>query len=123
MCFAIRDQTLQTGFGGFELFASAAVTWHLSRFDWDIVVSLYTLFLELLHDLPEPCVDAQFEAFAELFVAQWTQTLVFALPVPGDTGLAEVVSTWNRNRLDEEIHADGARELIFRQQTIGRGHF
>lgn len=78
--------------------------------------------LKILHNLPESDVDTKFELFVELLVAQWTLTLLFVFPVFGETGFAEVVSTWNRNRLSEDIQADGALELIFCQKTAGCGH-
>lgn len=80
------------------------------------------MFLKILHNLPESGVDTKLEPFVEFLIAQWALTLLFAFPVPGDTGLAEVVSTWNRNRLGENIQTDGTLELILRQERAGCGH-
>lgn len=118
----VRRQTHQTSFRCLERVARAVVTWHLSWFDWGIVGSYLIMFLEILHNLPESGVDTKFEPFVELLFAQRTLTLLFAFPVPGDTGLAKVVSTWNRNRLGENLQTDGAQELILRQETAGCGH-
>lgn len=71
-------------------------------------------FLKLLHNLPELGVDADLEAFAKLVVAEGALMLLLAHPVPGDAGLAEVVSTRSGNRFGIDIQADGACELIRR---------
>lgn len=122
MCLTERGQTHQTCFGGFELVAKAAVTWHLSWFDWVIIVSDPVVFPEILHNLPESSVDTKFEPSVEVLVAQWALTLLFTFPVPSDTGLAKVVSTWSRNGLSENIQTGGAQELILRQGSAGCCH-
>ena len=58
----------------------------------------------------------------ELLHAKWTLTHIIALTVHSDTGLAEVVSTCNRDRFSEHIQTDRTLELLFRQQTSGRRH-
>lgn len=100
----------------------AAIAWHLSWLDWVIIVSYHMVFPEILNNLPESCVDTQFDPFVEVLVAQGTLTLLFASPVSGNTGLAKVVSTWSRNRLSENIQTDGAQELILRQERAGYRH-
>ena len=64
------------------------------------------MFLKILDNFPESCVDTKFEPFVELFIAQWTLTLLLACPVPGETGFAEVMSTWDRDRFGENFQAD-----------------
>lgn len=122
MCLTIRCQTDQTCFRSSELVAKTTVTWYLSLFNWVIIFSCNRIFLEILHNFLKFYVDAKFEPLVELLVAQWTLTVLFVLPVPADTGLAEVVSTWNRNGLRENIQTDGAQELIFRQEAASCGH-
>lgn len=80
------------------------------------------LVLKILHELLVSGVDTKFEPFVELLVAQRAHALIFAFPVLGVTGLAEVVSTWSRDRLGENVQTDGADELIFRQKRAGCGH-
>jgi hypothetical protein len=56
-------------------------------------------------------------------LTQWTLAPASGIPVPTNTSLAEVVSTWNGDWLSEHIQTDGALELIFRQETARGRHF
>lgn len=114
-----RGQTHQACFRGSGLVAEAVVTWHLPRFESVIVVAYPVLFPITLHHIPESDIDAKFEPSVEVLVAQWTLTLLFAVPVPADAGLTEIVPTWDRNGLGENLQTDGTQELILRQERAG----
>lgn len=117
-----RGQTHQTSFNSLETVARAAVTWHMSWFEWGMIVSSPVVLQEILHNLPESTVDTKLQLFAEVLVAQWALAQLFAFPVLRDTGFAKVVSAWSRNRLSENIQTDGAQELILGQERAGCCH-
>ena len=73
--------------------------------------------------LRDESVDTKLRSPIELLLAHGTVTQVTVVPVLGDTGLAEVVSTWSRDRISEHIQTDRTQELIFIQETAAGSHF
>lgn len=79
--------------------------------------------LELFGDILKCVIDVELWTPAEAFLAQGTEAgLSPAVPVGRDAGQTEAVAAWCRDRVGEDLQANGARELLLRQEVHRNGH-
>lgn len=68
-------------------------------------------------------VDVELWSLVEALLAQWTEAgRATAVPVRCDAGLTEAVATWCGYGVGENLQADGAGELLLRQEVYRHGH-
>lgn len=68
-------------------------------------------------------IDVELWTFAEAFLAQGTEAgFPPAVPVGRDAGQTETVATWRGDGVGEDIQANGAGELLLRQEVHRNGH-
>lgn len=79
--------------------------------------------LELLRDLLKRVIYVEIWALAEALLTQRTDAgLTPTVPVRRDAGQAETVTTWRGYRIGKDFQANGAGELLLRQEVYRNGH-